>query len=259
MAARPTVLFALIFVFCSAGGPSLRPAYILSAGEPCSAVVVNEISWMGTQRSSSDEWLELYNNANYGINLSGWSLKAKDSLAIQLEGAIPAKGFYLLERTDDETLPSIKADQIFKGSLNNKGIELDLYDKNGALMDRVDCSAGWFGGNNGTKQTMERINPAEEGGTAGNWQTSFPEGGTPKEKNSLGAAKEQSQKVGTPNDPNRDEAFKKTDLKASLNSIDKSSGPIGSRAKMIAFGLAISSGAIILFLKRNLRQNKLDK
>jgi hypothetical protein len=256
MAARPTILFALIFVFCFSAGPFLRPVYISAAENPCSAVVVNEISWMGTQRSSSDEWLELYNNANYGINLSGWSLKAKDSLAIQLEGAIPAKGFYLLERTDDEALPSIKADQIFKGSLNNKGMELSLYDKNGALMDRVDCSAGWFGGNNGTKQTMERINPAEEGGTAGNWQTSLPEGGTPKEKNSLGAAKGQSQKVKTPGGQNQDEAVKKADLGASLNSDDKSSEPIGSRAKMTAFGLAISSGAIIIFLKRGLRRIK---
>jgi len=258
MAARPTILFALALTFLSSPGPFSRTAYILAAGMPAS-VVVNEISWMGTQKSPNDEWLELYNNANYGINLNGWSLKAKDSLAIQLEGAIPAKGFYLLERTDDETLPSIKADQIFKGSLNNKGLELSLYDKNGVLMDKVDCSAGWFGGDNGTKQTMERTDPVKEGGSAENWQTSLPEGGTPKEKNSLGAAKEKNQKNETAGKPGQDGIVGKTGFEANLSNYDKNVKKTGQRTIMLAFGLAIFSGAIILFLKRSLRQNKLNK
>ncbi|GAI10215.1 unnamed protein product, partial [marine sediment metagenome] len=39
-------------------------------------VVINEISWIGTQADSNHEWIELYNNTAGNINLEGWELKA---------------------------------------------------------------------------------------------------------------------------------------------------------------------------------------
>jgi len=208
---------------------------------------------MGTQNSATDEWLELYNNADYGINLNGWSLKAKGSLTIQLEGAIPAKGFYILERTDDNALPLVKADQIFKGSLNNNGAELSLYRKDGSLAEKVDCSGGWFGGNNKTKQTMERIDPGKGGETAVNWQTSLADGGTPGEKNSTGAAKKQKE-ANSLERTEKDGSVQKTSLSASLDGQKGKTGPIKAKAWTIAFGLAIFSGATIILLKRSLQQ-----
>jgi hypothetical protein len=101
-----------------------------------------------------------------------------------LAGEIPAKGFFLLERTDDETVPNIPADQIYKGALGNTGEKLELYYGLGNLIDQVDCSSGWFSGNNETKQTMERKGLVLTGSDSANWQTSLNSGGTPKAKNS---------------------------------------------------------------------------
>lgn len=148
-------------------------------------VVINEIAWIGTEISYSDEWIELYNNTDSPINLEGWILKAADGTPeINLAGAIPALGYYLLERTDDTTVPNITADQIYKGALENKGEALELYDNFGNLIDRIDCSSGWFSGDNKTKQTMERINSTLPGSHPGSWETSQTPGGTPKSKNS---------------------------------------------------------------------------
>ena len=43
-----------------------------------SNVVINEIAWMGSAASASDEWIELKNTTNESINLSGWTLQSVD-------------------------------------------------------------------------------------------------------------------------------------------------------------------------------------
>ncbi len=141
-------------------------------------VVINEIAWMGTENSANDEWIELYNNTDNTINLDGWILKADDGTPeIKLSGIILAESFYLLERTDDSTVPEISADLIYKGALGNDGEDLKLFDNSGNLIDEANCSSGWFAGDNSTKQTMERTD-------SGDWQTSQNPGGTPKTENS---------------------------------------------------------------------------
>src|SRR5438093_2934024 len=92
-------------------------------------VVVNEIAWMGTSTSAADEWIELINNTPGAINLSGWTLTAADGTpSIALSGSIPAGGYFLLERTDDTTVPGVTADQIYTGALGNTGEILALRD-----------------------------------------------------------------------------------------------------------------------------------
>jgi hypothetical protein len=141
-------------------------------------VVINELAWMGNTNSANDEWIELYNNTNESITLNDWVLKNSDEkLKINLEGTILSKGFYLLERTDDNAVPTITADLVYKGALRNEGESLKLYDSSGNLIDEINANSGWAAGNNATKQTMERI-------SSGNWQTSQNVGGTPKAKNS---------------------------------------------------------------------------
>ncbi len=144
------------------------------------SVNINEIAWMGTETSASDEWIELYNSNASAINLEGWILKSVDgSPEIHLSGTILANGFYLLERTDDNTVPDISANQIYVGALKNSGEHLQLYDAQNNLQDSLDCNAGWFAGDNSSKQTMElsRSYPDQ-------WTDSQSPGGTPKTKNS---------------------------------------------------------------------------
>ncbi len=150
-------------------------------------MVINEVTWMGTNISANDEWIELYNNTENSISLDDWQMVSQDGTPkINLSGIIPANGFYLLERTDDTTVPNVPANQIYTGALGNAGETLELYDNFGNLIDGVDNSSGWSAGDNKTKQTMERINPFVSGSNSSNWQTSENPGGTPKSQNSAG-------------------------------------------------------------------------
>ena len=164
--------------------PVLFPFFIFAANPL--EVVINEVAWMGTIVSYNNEWIELYNNTHSSIDLEGWILKGiLKGPEIKLSGRIPSQGFYLLERTNDETVPDILAEKIYTGSLNNSGENLELYDNFGNLTDVINCSSGWFWGDNNTKQTMERKNPQLEGSDLNNWQTSQNPGGTPKTQNSI--------------------------------------------------------------------------
>ncbi|MBU3964206.1 lamin tail domain-containing protein [Patescibacteria group bacterium] len=148
-------------------------------------VVINELAWMGTENSFNDEWIELYNPGDYPVNLDAWTIQTKDeSLKIKLSGSIGAKSYFLLERTDDSTIPEIIADIIYKGGLNNQGKQLLLLDNIGQVVDNIDCSLGWFAGNNENKKTMERIVSHVLGSDPNNWKTSQSPGGTPKSENS---------------------------------------------------------------------------
>ncbi len=119
-------------------------------------VTITEIAWMGTDISANDEWIELYNDGGEGVSLDGRTLEALDGTPlIILSGTVPATSFFLLERTDDDTVPNIPADQIYVGALGNNGEVLVL--KNGGIeVERIDASAGWPAGDNGTKETMQR-------------------------------------------------------------------------------------------------------
>jgi len=153
------------------------------------SVVINEIAWMGTLDSSLAEWIELYNTTKKEIDLEGWILTSQDNTPkISLKGKIPAEGFFLLERVNDKSVPNIQADLIYRGALNNKGEFLKLLDKQKNLIDNVDCSNGWFAGDNSQKLTMERKDPQKPGSSLLNWQNSEKPGGTPKIQNSLPAS-----------------------------------------------------------------------
>ena len=157
------VFFLFLFPFSSA----------LSAEN----IIINEIAWMGTESSYNDEWIELYNPSPESVNLEEWVLKIGEK-ENPLGGSIPPNSFYILERTDDTTLPNIPADLIYKGALKNSGEAISLYNKSGDLVDEADCSEEWKGGNNRTKQTMEKARDS--------WQTSKEPGGTPDSSNSSG-------------------------------------------------------------------------
>ena len=132
-----------------------------------------EICWMGTTSSSSDEWIELYNKGTSSVDISGWSIESPDGTLMTLEGSIPGTGYFLLERTDDDTVSNIEADQIYTGSLLNSGEKLRLKDATGEVIDTANSSGGgWPAGLSPSEDptnwgTMERVDlsPPEEDGS----------------------------------------------------------------------------------------------
>ena len=152
-------------------------------------VVINEIAWMGSDNggtasaNSNDEWIELRNMGNEAITLSGWILKSTDDKpSIILDGIIEPQGYFLLERTDDTSVPGITADLIYVGALGNTGETLVLHDNNGIEIDRVVGGEEWknIGGDNTTKYTPQK--------TGSGWVTALP---TPRASNANTSSREE--------------------------------------------------------------------
>ena len=174
-------LFFLVFFLLAFFTPPSITAEIATGSQ---GVIINEIAWMGTESSYNNEWIELYNNNPFDLNLDGWKLMSENGkLKINLKGKIPAEGFFLLERINNKTVSNAKPNLTYKGTLNNKGENLKLVNFQGKISDTVNCSLGWFFGDNQTKRTMERKNPLLSGNNSQNWQNSKNPGGTPKAKN----------------------------------------------------------------------------
>jgi len=136
-------------------------------------VVINEVAWGGTKASPFDEWIELRNNTQCLIDFTGWRLTSDDGIpAIKLTGIIPAKGFYLLERTDDHTISDIQADQVYAGALSNSGERLELLDRQGNIVDTANGDGGSWPAGAGKPLyiSMERVDPGG-GDTFGNWKS----------------------------------------------------------------------------------------
>ena len=151
---------AIIFLFCV---PSFASAQVL----------INEIAWMGTSDSTSNEWVELANDGSSSADITGWILSIEGKKDIALSGSINTGKFYIIERTDDTTVPTVTADLIasFGTGISNTGATLSLKNASGDVVDRVDGSQEWniggiVAGNNSTKETAQR-------GASG-WFTGMP-------------------------------------------------------------------------------------
>lgn len=122
-------------------------------------VVINEVAWMGTTNSATDEWVEIFNDGSESILLDGWVLSTADTMMnITLSGSVAGGGYYLIERTDDTTVPDVAADLVtpFGSGLSNNGEILLLKNSSGAEVNRVDATDGWPAGDNVTKETMQK-------------------------------------------------------------------------------------------------------
>jgi DNA uptake protein ComE-like DNA-binding protein len=147
-------------------------------------IIFNEIAWMGTKNSAHDEWIELKNLTNQEINLSDWQILDKDNqiriiFGLEQSAFISANGFFLLERTNDNSVYNIVADFIYTGGLSNNNEALYLFSPDCQLQDKVLAEPDWLAGDNKNKKSMER-------GSDFSWHTFSGMGfGTPRTKNSL--------------------------------------------------------------------------
>lgn len=87
-----------------------------------------------------------------------------------------------MERTDDDSVPEVVADQLYVGSLSNTGADMVLVNETETVVDSA-VFAVWPAGNNTTKQTMERVCPVSDGLLSSAWQNSELPNGSPKATN----------------------------------------------------------------------------
>jgi len=150
-------------------------------------VVINEVAWMGTQESSNDGWIEVYNTTPHPIDIGDWSIFGADTGGcLNLADAdgssstsVPGHGYLLYANHADD----VQADSgtnivdIWDASMGlNDGSpgKVELYDApdcQGAVIDTVNSDGGgWPAGDSGTHATMERVDPMQDGRDA-NWAT----------------------------------------------------------------------------------------
>jgi len=102
-------------------------------------VLINEVAWAGTAASASDEWIELYNRGRSEVDLRGWLLTDQDDLNVRLSGTIKGGGYFLLERTDDQSIANISADLLYTGGMRDEGETLWLIDAAGEIVDTANA------------------------------------------------------------------------------------------------------------------------
>jgi hypothetical protein len=161
-------------------------------------VVINEVAWGGTAANAADEWIELFNVAPQTISLTGWTITSTGGLDVPLSGLISSHGYYLLERTDDDTISDIPADLIYTGGLGNDGETLHLLDASGGLIATANVAGGSWPAGSGSPghYSMERTDPLAPD-LPENWASNNslirngldangdPLNGTPKQPNSI--------------------------------------------------------------------------
>jgi len=184
----------------------------VSSREPLS-VVINEIAWMGTRASSSDEWIEFYNATSEDIDIINWSIFwAKTGNCLNFSNAdgfstttILMENFLIYaKRQESITLANQSIVDIWDDDIemdDNSPSQLILYDApncQGDLIDVVgEINEGWFFGNALNFVSMERISATTTGATSTNWANNNlitrnsldvagnPIFGTPKSQNSV--------------------------------------------------------------------------
>ncbi|MBD3331051.1 hypothetical protein GF354_06035 [Candidatus Peregrinibacteria bacterium] len=143
-------------------------------------VVINEIAWAGSMDSSSDEWIELYNNSLETVDLSGWCIDDDNGSANYCieAGVIEPRSYFLIEDSE-ESVSNYTADSLIGLSLANTGDSLTLKDSSGTIIDSVNSSGGaWYSGNSDLKASMERIDPAVSVDSEANWADAVDSNGS---------------------------------------------------------------------------------
>ncbi len=148
---------------------------------------ISEVLWMGSDVSTSDEWLEISRLPCEGecppIDLSGWTITSVNSSGNEVVvarftgGTLLAGAPLIVARQHAETSrllgePGVYAPDL---SLPNTKLLLKLFDAAGTLVDTVDDGVGApFAGANpsgGTKASMQRVDLARPGAEKDNWRT----------------------------------------------------------------------------------------
>ena len=82
-------------------------------------ILINEFLPNPSGSDAEGEWLELWNDGDVAVDLSGWRVATESGKSFYLSGKIPAKGYLVVPR------------KISKLTLRNGDGGIYLYDKNG--------------------------------------------------------------------------------------------------------------------------------
>ncbi|MFH1412878.1 MAG: VWA domain-containing protein, partial [bacterium] len=169
-------------------------------------IIINELMWMGTETSSTDEWLELRNMTNDTVDLTGCDMINVDDDTIisvdDLSGySIPANSYLVISRKniDDSNINTETQDILNFFALNNTELQIKLVCDE-EIIDTAGDGLLPLDGDNGDiddiKKSMQRKVVPGDGTVADSWctastQVNWDQGatdlGTPGAINDCGA------------------------------------------------------------------------
>ncbi len=139
----------LIILFAARGLFFVSPPAL---SENQSAVIINELMWMGSSASSSDEWIELKNLTDSPVDLSGWYMTKLSGgsettmLILPDNQSIASNDYYLISNYSADSANSvldIQPDLVDTSvSLVNSGLQIKLYTSEHVLIDAADDGVG---------------------------------------------------------------------------------------------------------------------
>jgi hypothetical protein len=152
-------------------------------------LVINELLWMGSDVSVNDEYLELKNNTDRNIDLSGlyftkFNGSDETSMDINLSGkTISAYGYFLIGNkkegySNGSSALKNEADIWDTSlSLSNTNLQIRLYDSSGNLIDIAGNGdvpfEGYYNSGDSIYYSMQRNEIISDGTSALSWFTAF--------------------------------------------------------------------------------------
>ena len=156
-------------------------------------VVINEINYNSSSSFDTDDWIELFNNTDNVINLSGWIFKDSDdshSFTFPENTVIENRGYLVL--TKDSTLFNSLFTNThnivgnFDFGLSGSGELIRLFDSNDNIVDSLTYGDNfpWPVEADGNGATLELIHPNFDNSLGKNWSASINHG-SPEEINGV--------------------------------------------------------------------------
>ena len=179
-------LLPVLIATASLAGPTLARQASGEVDAPCPGhVVFSELMWMGSEASSADEWIELYNAGPAPVNLQGWCItrlvKGAHQVMIELGDAhLEAGGTFLIANygpSETRSRLAVRPDTVATAiALANSRLQLRLFDgppDSGATMvDVADDGRGApLAGSTGPPASMVRVDLEADGSTPEAWAT----------------------------------------------------------------------------------------
>lgn len=184
---RPVILAALVGA-PTPPLPALAQQDGAAAGGPGASgpIVFGELMWMGSEASTADEWIELYNAGPTPVDLMGWCItrlvKGDHEVMVELgDTRIDPGGTFLIANYGPEEPRSrlaVQPDLVTTSvTLPNTRLQLRLVDgpphSGGAVVDVADDGRGApLAGSTSPRAAMVRVDLTADGSTSQAWATS---------------------------------------------------------------------------------------
>ncbi|MCC6509713.1 MAG: tandem-95 repeat protein, partial [Pirellulaceae bacterium] len=170
-----------------------RDAYAAEARMPGTAsgnfnIVINELHY--NPLDGDAEFVELYNNSNESVDLSGWTIDAVGLKVAFGTVILPGQSLVFTDnliRFKSQYAGNVLVGGQYSGGLNGGGESVRLLDSAGNVMDEVVYSdrGEWPTAPDGTGFTLALVNPSLDNSLASSWAASLQTNGSPGRPNDV--------------------------------------------------------------------------